>query len=219
MSNVICKSDSVDPRAAVLAWDNEKASYNYTSLQCTGVCGHYTQVWKKITIKAVTCIAVCVIDRCLDVSIKSNLCDRKELFHSRLFGQTLNSLDVPLTLVRHSRDYPLVLMQGLSWFAIMVKGKSMIFYSNTLLDIIAVTRNSTSSLHTPGPSSGNYNGQQPYMTGTPCTSCPRGYSCTNDLCVSDGDDSGSGTSSSTGQGQVTNRHRILISYCISGGIR
>lgn len=44
MSNVICKSDSVDPRAAVLAWDNEKASYNYTSLQCTGVCGHYTQV-------------------------------------------------------------------------------------------------------------------------------------------------------------------------------
>ena len=102
-------------------------------------------------------------------------------------------------------------MRGLSWFAIMVKGKwnNYIFYSNTLLDILAVTRNSTSSLHTPGPSSGNYNGQQPYMTGTPCTSCPRGYSCTNDFCVSDGDDSGSGTSSSTGQGQVTNRHRIF----------
>ena len=78
---------------------------------------------KKITIKAVTCFAVFVIDRCLDVSIKSDLCDRKELFHSRLFGQTLNSLDVPLTLVRHSRDYHLVLMRGLSWFAIMVKGK------------------------------------------------------------------------------------------------
>ncbi|XP_078334905.1 peptidase inhibitor R3HDML-like [Crassostrea virginica] len=124
----VTSADSVDPRAAVLAWDNEKASYNYTSLQCTGVCGHYTQVvWANSEF----------------VGCASNTCPTFEGLPS--------SFDAGTIVVCNYG-------QG-----------------------------------------GNYNGQQPYMTGTPCTSCPRGYSCTNDLCVSDGDDSGSGTSSSTGQ--------------------
>lgn len=36
--------------AAVNAWAAESANYNYSSNQCTGVCGHYTQlVWRETT--------------------------------------------------------------------------------------------------------------------------------------------------------------------------
>lgn len=30
--------------SAIQAWYDEKASYNFASGSCTGVCGHYTQV-------------------------------------------------------------------------------------------------------------------------------------------------------------------------------
>ncbi|XP_048780976.2 GLIPR1-like protein 1 [Ostrea edulis] len=45
---------------------------------------------------------------------------------------------------------------------------------------------------------GNYAGQPPYMSGTPCTTCPNGYSCSNNLCIedSDGNDSDTNTGKS-----------------------
>ncbi|XP_062587556.1 peptidase inhibitor 16-like [Saccostrea cucullata] len=42
---------------------------------------------------------------------------------------------------------------------------------------------------------GNYNGQKPYKSGAPCSSCPSGYSCSNNLCTDGSGDSGSGSSS------------------------
>ena len=30
-------------------WDNERSNYNFTTTQCSGVCGHYTQV-NKVTV-------------------------------------------------------------------------------------------------------------------------------------------------------------------------
>lgn len=32
------------PKFAVVAWYNETKFYDYSTLSCTGVCGHYTQV-------------------------------------------------------------------------------------------------------------------------------------------------------------------------------
>lgn len=50
--------------------------------------------------------------------------------------------------------------------------------------------------------SGNYNGEKPYVSGASCSSCPGGYSCSDNLCVdgSDSTRSGSGTSSGSGSG-------------------
>lgn len=46
--------------------------------------------------------------------------------------------------------------------------------------------------------SGNYKGDRPYVSGTPCSSCTSGYSCSGNLCVK-----GSDTSSSSGSGGST----------------
>ncbi|XP_061187587.1 peptidase inhibitor 15-like [Saccostrea echinata] len=56
---------------------------------------------------------------------------------------------------------------------------------------------------------GNYNGQKPYKSGTSCSSCPSGYSCSNNLCTDGSDDNGSGSSSgssgsSSGSGSSSN---------------
>lgn len=45
---------------------------------------------------------------------------------------------------------------------------------------------------------GNVNGMKPYVSGTPCSSCPSGYSCSGNLCVA-----GNDTSSSSGSGGST----------------
>lgn len=45
---------------------------------------------------------------------------------------------------------------------------------------------------------GNYKGESPYVSGTPCSSCTSGYSCSGNLCVK-----GSDTSSSSGSGGST----------------
>lgn len=49
---------------------------------------------------------------------------------------------------------------------------------------------------------GNLSGKKPYISGTSCSSCPGGYSCSDNLCVdgSDSASSGSGTSSGSGSG-------------------
>ncbi len=46
--NIYGSSGAASGPAAVAAWANEAANYNYASNQCTGVCGHYTQlVWRE----------------------------------------------------------------------------------------------------------------------------------------------------------------------------
>lgn len=32
------------PKSAILAWYNESKIFDYNTLSCSGVCGHYTQV-------------------------------------------------------------------------------------------------------------------------------------------------------------------------------
>lgn len=43
-------------------------------------------------------------------------------------------------------------------------------------------------------SRGNYNNQFPYLTGTPCSACPSGTTCANNLC-----DDGSGNTNVVGK--------------------
>jgi pathogenesis-related protein 1 len=46
--NIYGSSGAATGPAAVSAWAAESANYNYASNQCTGVCGHYTQlVWRE----------------------------------------------------------------------------------------------------------------------------------------------------------------------------
>lgn len=48
--NIYGASSGASGPAAVAAWAAEAANYNYSSNQCTGVCGHYTQlVWRETT--------------------------------------------------------------------------------------------------------------------------------------------------------------------------
>jgi pathogenesis-related protein 1 len=57
--NIFGASDSATGATAVSAWAAESANYNYTSNQCTGVCGHYTQlVWRE-TAKLGCALHVC----------------------------------------------------------------------------------------------------------------------------------------------------------------
>jgi pathogenesis-related protein 1 len=56
---------------AVKLWVDEKSSYNYASNQCSGVCGHYTQVVWKATTKV-----GCAISRCANIKYgNSIICD------------------------------------------------------------------------------------------------------------------------------------------------
>lgn len=48
--NIYGASSGASGPAAVSAWAAEASNYNYASNQCTGTCGHYTQlVWRETT--------------------------------------------------------------------------------------------------------------------------------------------------------------------------
>jgi hypothetical protein len=57
--NIYGSSGTATGPAAVSSWASESANYNYNSNQCTGVCGHYTQlVWRE------TLRVGCALHRC-----------------------------------------------------------------------------------------------------------------------------------------------------------
>jgi uncharacterized protein YkwD len=57
--NIYASSGKVTAADAVNLWVREKANYSYASNQCSGVCGHYTQVVWKATTKVGCAVSSC----------------------------------------------------------------------------------------------------------------------------------------------------------------
>ncbi|HLL20701.1 MAG TPA: CAP domain-containing protein [Kofleriaceae bacterium] len=49
--NVFGASGSASAQQAVMSWAAEKANYNYATNACSGICGHYTQIVWRATLK------------------------------------------------------------------------------------------------------------------------------------------------------------------------
>lgn len=69
--NIFGASGAATGPAAVASWASESANYNYASNQCTGVCGHYTQlVWRE------TSKVGCALQECASLRFGSTIiCD------------------------------------------------------------------------------------------------------------------------------------------------
>jgi hypothetical protein len=69
--NIYASSGTADAQGAVTSWTNEKSNYDYASNTCTGVCGHYTQVVWRDTVKL-----GCAIGNCPGLQFGSSIvCD------------------------------------------------------------------------------------------------------------------------------------------------
>ena len=49
--NVFGSGGNAGAQQAVNAWASEKANYNYDTNTCNGICGHYTQLVWRTTLK------------------------------------------------------------------------------------------------------------------------------------------------------------------------
>ena len=49
--NIYASSGTATAQGAVSSWASEQANYNYANNTCTGVCGHYTQIVWRTSIK------------------------------------------------------------------------------------------------------------------------------------------------------------------------
>jgi hypothetical protein len=49
--NVFGSGGGATPQQVVNAWASEKANYNYANNSCNGICGHYTQIVWRTSVK------------------------------------------------------------------------------------------------------------------------------------------------------------------------
>lgn len=49
--NIYASSGTATAQGAVTSWASEKSDYNYANNSCSGVCGHYTQIVWRTTLK------------------------------------------------------------------------------------------------------------------------------------------------------------------------
>lgn len=57
--NIFASSGTATAQQAVSSWASEEANYDYATGACTGVCGHYTQIVWRTTVKLGCALGTC----------------------------------------------------------------------------------------------------------------------------------------------------------------
>jgi hypothetical protein len=69
--NIFAAGGTATAQGAIQSWMNEKPNYNYAANTCNGVCGHYTQVVWRTTLKI-----GCAVGNCPNIQFPNSIvCD------------------------------------------------------------------------------------------------------------------------------------------------